>query len=140
MTFHALRVLVVAVAASAAGCISSVRTPEGGTHLLPTYLVEQISFEHRCSAERIVYLREHAQAGVWIFDLDVCGRVRRYECRHRGCGDVTHAFPQDVLPPPVQPPGGTAAAAAPERPQGPQRCETSADCILGVCIEHLCRK
>jgi hypothetical protein len=132
-------VLGIAVAAGAAGCITSVRTPEGGTHLLPTDLVEQISFEHRCSADRIVYLREHTRSDVWIFDLDVCGRVRRYECRRRACGDVTHAFPPDVLPPPVQPPGG-AAAAAPERPQGPQRCETSADCLLGVCIEHLCRK
>jgi len=122
-----------------AGCITAVRTTEGGTHLLPTYLVEQVSFEHGCSADRIVYLREHAQSDVWIFDLDVCGRVRRYECRHRGCGDVTHAFPPDVLPPAVQPPGGTAPATAPERPRGPQRCETSADCDLGVCIEHFCR-
>ena len=141
MTRHLVRVLGLTAAASMAACnIAYIRTSEGSERLFPRNVVEQVSFEHGCSPDRIVLIREHAGSGLpYIYDLDVCGRVRRYQCRGPGaCADVTHAFPPDVLPPPAQPPGGTAPAPPPER--GPQRCETSADCDVGVCIEHYCRK
>lgn len=142
MTGQVVRVLGMAAAASMAACnLAYIRTSEGSERLFPRNIVEQVSFEHRCSPDRIVLIREHAGSGLpYIYDLDVCGRVRRYQCRGASCADVTHAFPPDVLPPPAQPPGGTAPAPPPERPRGPQRCETSADCDVGVCIEHYCRK
>jgi len=106
-------IFAVLVLVSGVGC-ATVRTADGGTSFVPARLIDQIAFEHGCSADRIVQIRG------WelMMDLDVCGRVRRYRCFAGACADVTHAFPPDALPSPVQrasapPPGPAKPTAAP---------------------------
>jgi hypothetical protein len=134
---------LAAAAIALGGCLVGlqyVRTADGGRQLFPSSLLEQVSFEHGCPPDRLVLLRVLEDR--FIYDLDVCGRVRRYRCvGHWTCADTTASFPPDALPFPVQPPGGATSPPAPQVPAGPRQCQTSADCDRNdICIERWCRR
>ncbi len=101
-------------------------------------LVEKASFDHGCPEDRIRVLR-HTWSGTATADLDVCGKVRRYQAvgSHLPTWfDVTNAYPASSLPAPTPP----AATPAPP-PSAGQRCESSADCTgTAICYAGVCRK
>jgi hypothetical protein len=96
------------------GCAGQqqVHAAGGGTTLVPSDLLDAVTFDHGCPSHRIVVLREAPAAlngapalTVLALDLDVCGRVRRY--KEFGAGresvstwlDVTALYPPDSLAP-----------------------------------------
>jgi len=78
-------------------------------------------------------------------DLDVCNVVRRY--KSFGSGDVGYVptlvdvitlYPASALPTPL-PPDTSTPARSPPPTANPARCESSNDCLEGICIDGFCR-
>jgi hypothetical protein len=87
------------------GCaIAPLRTTGGGTQYAPKVLAPKASFDHRCPIEQVVLVRGtgwNDTLSTW--DLEICGKVRRYECLHMpkqdfACRDRTGEYPDASLP------------------------------------------
>jgi len=93
-------------------------------------LASQVSFDHRCSADRIRVIRLSEDA--LTVDLDVCGGVHRYKgfmsiafwgnSQQEAVTwlDVTSLYPASTLPEPLPPqPPAASKPPAPQRPVPP---------------------
>ena len=133
MTIRSLVILVVACS----GCVTTLRPgdaltdhhppepttsdeqgsrpppPPGSALVDPAFLDalgRQVEFEHGCPPSKVRLIRR-SSAGA-IYDLDVCGAVRRYESVSRGAWlDVTALFPASALPTPLPLIGSDAASS-----------------------------
>jgi hypothetical protein len=106
-------------------------------------LIDKAAFDHGCPEGRVLVLRESYRGGATV-DLDVCGRVRRYQdigdADRTVWVDVTNAYPPSSLPPPA-PPGLAREGSGPALPRGPVRCQTNLDCLdATICFEGWCRR
>lgn len=97
----------LALVLSAPGCaLSQLQTTAGGKEYVPKSLIPKASFDHACSVDRVFLIRGtglDSGSALSTWDLEICGKVRRYECYFQervgfGCRDKTADYPEEVLP------------------------------------------
>jgi hypothetical protein len=132
-----------ALVMGAAACASVPKPGSRASDWGHDVLAAQIEFDSGCPAQKIRLIRYDGQRAV---DLDVCGVVRRYKSfggeevgKTPTLVDVTTLYPADALPKPLPPEATAPTTPSPGREE-PARCESSNDCLLGVCIDGLCRR
>ncbi len=128
------------------GAVSCASVPKPGSRASDwgyDVLTAQVEFDYGCPAQKIRLIRYDGHRAV---DLDVCGVVRRYKSfggeeagKTPTLVDVTRLYPADALPKPL-PPESAAPATPPAPPGEPARCKSSNDCLIGVCIDGICRR
>jgi hypothetical protein len=132
-----------ALVLGAASCASMPKPGSSASEWGYQPLTAQIEFDYGCPAQRIRLIRYDGHHAV---DLDVCGVVRRYKSFGGGepgntptLVDMTSLYPADALPSPLPPQSAAPVTPPPPPAQEPVRCKSSNDCLMGVCIDGICR-